>query len=417
MALTLVLLAPSSSSSRASAASRCSSPNGSWAGGCTAARAPTSRSRSTRPASSRSSSPARCCTSRCCSQNVLPALRASQHVHQQPPGPPTTSIYIGLYGLLIIVFAYFYTAITFDPHQQADIIRKQGGYIPGIRPGPPTERYLAGILNRITLPGSLFLAVIALLPSIALSRSGISTVPVRRHHDPHRGRRRPRDDEADRQPADDAELRGLPEVGVPGSEAGHPRQAGRREGNAVRSPGPPLRRAPHLHRRHVPRRRQVGHRVRPKGQGVHGRRRAGARRRRHRHGRGAPRPGRHRRRGFVLDGFPAPCTRPRRSTTCWRPRPRPRHRPRGRRPTSCSSAWPVGGSASTAAPTTASTAPPEVDWTCDVCGGEVVQRADDTEAAIHRRLELYDEQTAPLIAWYLERDKLVTVDGVGTRRR
>ena len=61
--------------------------------------------------------------------------------------------YIVFYALLIIVFAYFYTAIAFDPHQQADIIRKQGGFIPGIRPGPPTERYLAKILNRITLPG------------------------------------------------------------------------------------------------------------------------------------------------------------------------------------------------------------------------------------------------------------------------
>lgn len=57
--------------------------------------------------------------------------------------------------------------------------------------------------------------------------------------------------------------------------------------------------------------------------------------------------------------------------------------------------------------------PPTDDWTCDVCGGKVVQRQDDTESAIRRRLELYEEQTAPLIAWYLTRDKLVTVDGVG----
>jgi adenylate kinase len=57
--------------------------------------------------------------------------------------------------------------------------------------------------------------------------------------------------------------------------------------------------------------------------------------------------------------------------------------------------------------------PPTDDWTCDVCGGEVVQRQDDTLGAIRRRLELYEEQTAPLIAWYLAKDKLVTVDGVG----
>ena len=82
---------------------------------------------------------------------------------------PTNLVYITMYGLLIIAFTYFYTAISFDPHQQADIIRKQGGYIPGYRPGPPTERYLTQILNRITLPGSLFLAFVALLPTLLLS--------------------------------------------------------------------------------------------------------------------------------------------------------------------------------------------------------------------------------------------------------
>jgi len=57
--------------------------------------------------------------------------------------------------------------------------------------------------------------------------------------------------------------------------------------------------------------------------------------------------------------------------------------------------------------------PPSDPETCDVCGGKVVQREDDTVNAIRRRLELYEEQTAPLIAWYLAKDKLVTVDGVG----
>jgi preprotein translocase subunit SecY len=90
---------------------------------------------------------------------------------------PTSALYIASYGVLIVLFAYFYTAIAFDPHQQADIIRKQGGYIPGIRPGPPTERYLQSILNRITLPGALFLATIALLPSIALVSWGITNYP------------------------------------------------------------------------------------------------------------------------------------------------------------------------------------------------------------------------------------------------
>ncbi len=79
-----------------------------------------------------------------------------------------TWVYVGAYALLILFFAYFYTAIAFNPQQQADVIRKQGGFIPGIRPGPPTERYLAKVLNRITLPGGLFIMVIAIAPFLAL---------------------------------------------------------------------------------------------------------------------------------------------------------------------------------------------------------------------------------------------------------
>lgn len=85
--------------------------------------------------------------------------------------------YMAFYTLLIIFFAYFYTAIAFNPQQQADIIRKQGGFIPGIRPGPPTEKYLAKVLNRITLPGSLFLAVIALAPLLVFALWDISQFP------------------------------------------------------------------------------------------------------------------------------------------------------------------------------------------------------------------------------------------------
>ncbi len=83
---------------------------------------------------------------------------------------PTSIVYMLVFGLLIILFAYFYTAITFDPAKQADTIRKQGGFIPGIRPGPQTEKYLAKILSRITLPGALFLAFIALIPSLVLTK-------------------------------------------------------------------------------------------------------------------------------------------------------------------------------------------------------------------------------------------------------
>jgi len=81
--------------------------------------------------------------------------------------------YILLFGLMVVFFAYFYTAISFNPVDTADNIRKYGGFIPGIRPGKPTSDYLSRVLNRITLPGSLFLAAIALIPSIAFVVAGI----------------------------------------------------------------------------------------------------------------------------------------------------------------------------------------------------------------------------------------------------
>lgn len=85
---------------------------------------------------------------------------------------PDSIWYYLIFGLLIVGFAYFYTAITFDPAKQADTIRKQGGFIPGIRPGPQTERYLSKVLSRITLPGALFILAIALVPSIFMQIMG-----------------------------------------------------------------------------------------------------------------------------------------------------------------------------------------------------------------------------------------------------
>ena len=73
-------------------------------------------------------------------------------------------VYVTIFFVMIVAFAYFYNAIAFDPVKQADQLRKQGGFIPGIRPGPQTERYLAKTVNRITLPGALFVAMIAILP-------------------------------------------------------------------------------------------------------------------------------------------------------------------------------------------------------------------------------------------------------------
>jgi preprotein translocase subunit SecY len=80
-------------------------------------------------------------------------------------------------AVLIVAFAYFYNSIAFDPIRQADQIRKQGGFIPGIRPGPQTERYLGKVVNRITLPGALFVATIALLPYILLWIFGVQNFP------------------------------------------------------------------------------------------------------------------------------------------------------------------------------------------------------------------------------------------------
>ena len=68
--------------------------------------------------------------------------------------------------VLIVFFAYFYTSMVFNPQDTADNIRKQGGFIPGIRPGSATVTYIKNVLRRITLPGGLFIAAIAVIPSI-----------------------------------------------------------------------------------------------------------------------------------------------------------------------------------------------------------------------------------------------------------
>ncbi|HEY7469501.1 MAG TPA: preprotein translocase subunit SecY [Acidimicrobiia bacterium] len=93
--------------------------------------------------------------------------------------------YILILFALIIFFTYFYTAIQFDPEKQAEMIQRQGGFVPGVRPGRQTARHLGFILNRITLPGSIFLAVIAILPAIAgaawninIAFSGVSILIV-----------------------------------------------------------------------------------------------------------------------------------------------------------------------------------------------------------------------------------------------
>src|SRR5215217_485306 len=79
---------------------------------------------------------------------------------------PGDAPYLILYGLLVVMFTYFYTAVQFNPVEHAENLKKSGGYIPGIRPGQPTAVYLNNVLTRITLFGALFLAAVAVLPYI-----------------------------------------------------------------------------------------------------------------------------------------------------------------------------------------------------------------------------------------------------------
>jgi preprotein translocase subunit SecY len=92
---------------------------------------------------------------------------------------PGNWLYLALEGGLIIVFTFFYTAVQFNPVDQADNLRKYGGYIPGIRPGPPTAQYLDRVLTRLTLPGSLYLALVAVLPSLFIRYGGFSQATSR----------------------------------------------------------------------------------------------------------------------------------------------------------------------------------------------------------------------------------------------
>ena len=81
-----------------------------------------------------------------------------------------------LSALLIVGFAYFYTSMVFNPDETADTLRKQGGFIPGVRPGSATSAYIKNVLNHITLPGAIFIAIVAVVPSIIFTFTGNSLV-------------------------------------------------------------------------------------------------------------------------------------------------------------------------------------------------------------------------------------------------
>lgn len=86
---------------------------------------------------------------------------------------PSSWVYMTLYALLIIFFTYFYTAVTFNPQDVAENMKKYGGFIPGLRPGKPTAEHIDKILSRITLAGAVFLAAIALLPNLVMGVTGL----------------------------------------------------------------------------------------------------------------------------------------------------------------------------------------------------------------------------------------------------
>ena len=91
------------------------------------------------------------------------------------PGVHVLPVYYLAFFVLIIAFTYFYVSITFNPAEVADNTRKYGGFVPGLRPGPPTASYLGYVVTRLTAPGAVYLAVIAMLPMVALGMIGIGS--------------------------------------------------------------------------------------------------------------------------------------------------------------------------------------------------------------------------------------------------
>ncbi len=89
---------------------------------------------------------------------------------------PSSFGYAFVYGVMVVLFTFFYTAIIFNPKEIADNMKRQGGFVPGIRPGAPTAEYIEKILTRITLPGSIFLALIAILPTFVQNIFGITSL-------------------------------------------------------------------------------------------------------------------------------------------------------------------------------------------------------------------------------------------------
>ncbi len=87
-------------------------------------------------------------------------------------------LYSAVYFALVVMFTYFYTAITFEPHRVAENLQKSGAFIPGVRPGRETENYVAAVVNRITLPGAIFLGLVAVIPFVIKAITGVTAILV-----------------------------------------------------------------------------------------------------------------------------------------------------------------------------------------------------------------------------------------------
>jgi len=86
--------------------------------------------------------------------------------------------YGSIYFVLVVLFTYFYTSVTFEPHRVAENLQKTGAFVPGVRPGRETEEYIGNVVNRITLPGACFLGLIAVAPSIIQGLTGVTTIVI-----------------------------------------------------------------------------------------------------------------------------------------------------------------------------------------------------------------------------------------------
>jgi preprotein translocase subunit SecY len=107
--------------------------------------------------------------------NIIPSSSIQSFVTHQLQ--PTSFLYIAFYFFFILLFTFFYVTIAFEPHQQAEQLRQQGGFVPGIRPGLPTEKYFSRVVYRITVVGAFFLGAVAIVPSLFMAAWHISRFP------------------------------------------------------------------------------------------------------------------------------------------------------------------------------------------------------------------------------------------------